>query len=295
MVIEEKFTQHSHDRWQLTTYRWSSGPAAPRAIILLSHGMGEHALRYRSSLASLIDSGFDVYAIDHRGHGASVVSPSHLGDFGPGGFAAVVSDLADLARFAKEAHPNTPIVLLGHSMGSTAVQLFLLRYPDLVHAVALSGSAAVDHLAKAMQDPLFLTKLNSDFEPARTPFDWLSRSDVEVDKYIEDPLCGFALRPESFASWFAFGPELADGQALAKLPKQLPVYIFSGELDPLNHLINGLRPVIDRYRAAGLKLTVDIFPGGRHEILNEQNRAEVVQKLADWMMEVLDSRQELRR
>jgi alpha-beta hydrolase superfamily lysophospholipase len=253
--------------------------------------MGEHTLRYRSSLVSLVESGYDVYAIDHRGHGATAASATDLGDLGPGGFAAIVSDLAELARFAKKSSPNTPILLLGHSMGSMAAQVFLLRYPTLVQGVALSGSAAVDHLAKAMQDPLFLTKLNSDFEPARTPFDWLSSSEAEVDRYIADPLCGFPLRPDSFASWFAFGPELADAQVLAQLPKQLPIYIFSGELDPLNHLIDALNPLIDRYKTAGLSVTVDIYRGRRHEILNEQNRAEVMRRLADWMEDVLDTRE----
>jgi alpha-beta hydrolase superfamily lysophospholipase len=289
-MIEESHTQHAVDGWKLATYRWAKDSKPPRAVILLSHGMGEHATRYRSSLRPLIDAGCEIFAIDHRGHGASVASQEELGDLGPGGFGAVVSDLAQLARSARAARPNAPIILLGHSMGSMAAQLFLLRHPELIDAMALSGSSAVDQLANAMlADPLLLTKLNTGFEPVRTPFDWLSRSSAEVDKYIADPLCGFALRPASFASWFGFAQELADAKSLANIPKRIPIYVFSGDLDPLNHLIRGLTPVINRYKQAGLTVTSDIYPGARHEILNEENRSEVLHKLSAWIANVLDT------
>jgi alpha-beta hydrolase superfamily lysophospholipase len=132
-----------------------------------------------------------------------------------------------------------------------------------------------------------LGALNASFEPARTKFDWLSRSEQEVDAYVADPLCGFGLTEESFRSLLSFGGMLADPRQLAQIRSTLPIYVFSGSHDPLNRDLHALQPVIDRYRSAGLDVVADIYPQARHEILNELNRSEVLTGLLSWINAVV--------
>jgi alpha-beta hydrolase superfamily lysophospholipase len=283
---ETRFEIRATDGQRLSAYYWT-GKGSPRAVIILSHGMGEHARRYPVALAPLIESDVDVYALDHRGHGATASGRHELGDLGVGGFAALVGDVLELTRVARKEQPGTPMILLGHSMGSMVAQLFVLKHSELIDGLALSGTAAVDLVAAATVNPGLL---NASFQPARTPFDWLSRDTEEVDAYLADPLCGFALVPTSFASMLSHGAQLADPAELAKIRRGLPVYVFSGAHDPLNRDLQALQPVVDRYRAAGHSVEVSIYPEARHEILNETNRAEVVAALGRWIDAVIDRR-----
>jgi alpha-beta hydrolase superfamily lysophospholipase len=125
--------------------------------------------------------------------------------------------------------------------------------------------------------------MNAQFAPGRTGFEWLSRDDREVDLYVADPGCGFSLVPESFGDLLAHGARMADPHAIGGIRKDLPVYITSGDHDPLVALLHGLDPLIERYRQAGLNVTVKMYPEGRHEILNETNRSEVVADLQRWI------------
>jgi alpha-beta hydrolase superfamily lysophospholipase len=280
-ITEQHVHLRERDGIALAAQRWSS-PVAPRLLLVVAHGMGEHSRRYLTPLSPLIEEGVEVYALDHRGHGASA-EPGAMGEFGVGGFAGLVADLAALVEVAQSEHPGLPIALLGHSMGSFAAQLFVLDHANLIDGLALSGSAALDMLAAAASGPDVLAALNSPFAPARTPFDWLSRDEAEVDAYVADPLCGFPLTASSFASMFGQASRLADPAMLATIPKDLPIYIFSGLSDPLSLALYGLQPLIQRYEAAGLSLTTDLYPEARHEILNETNRAEVVARLGAWL------------
>jgi alpha-beta hydrolase superfamily lysophospholipase len=282
--MDIRFTLSRPDGQSLACYHWSNGDK-PRAIIVVAHGMGEHALRYRPALAALIESGIAIYALDHRGHGATIaLSDRAAGDFGPGGFAAVVADLAALVEVARSANPDVPLFLLGHSMGSFIGQAFLIDHGSLVDGAVLVGTTAVDLLADAMaKEPDALAALNRPFEPARTPCDWLSRDDAQVDAYIDDPLCGFSLVPDSMVSLLSQGARLADPAKLARIPGGLPLYILIGARDVLVTDFGRLEPLVERYRAAGLDPVVMVYPDGRHEILNEINRDEVVGKLLDWL------------
>jgi alpha-beta hydrolase superfamily lysophospholipase len=151
----------------------------------------------------------------------------------------------------------------------------------------LSGSAALDMLPPPDPNGGGLEAFNAPFEPARTPFDWLSRDPKEVDKYVADPLCGFSVNAESMGSLFAAAAPLFEDGALARIRPTLPIYVFSGDKDPINGGLAWLTPLIDRYRAAGIKdVTHDFYAGGRHEMLNETNRAEVVAKLGAWIARV---------
>lgn len=247
MTKENRFTFPGAEGTPIAAYHWR-GDHSPHAALIVAHGMGEHAGRYRAGLAELIHDGVDVYAPDHRGHGAT--ASGQLGDLGSIGFSGLVSDLAILTRHVRDRHPDLPVILLGHSMGSYAVQLFVLDHSDLIDGIALSGSSALDVIAKAsaqIGDQEGFEALNVPFHPARTAFDWLSRDGDQVDAYVEDPLCGFGLTPSSFELLLANAGRLSDLRVLGDIPKDLPIYIFSGLADPLIVLLDALDPVIERY------------------------------------------------
>jgi alpha-beta hydrolase superfamily lysophospholipase len=268
---------------KVACYRWPA-VGKPVGVVQISHGMGEHSLRYADVAAYLNQAGFHVYANDHRGHGRTALSKEALGDFGLGGWDAVVEDMARLTRIARERDSGLPVVLLGHSMGSFATQAYLLDHSDLIAAAILSGSAAVDKLQISSSGDADLTAINREFEPARTPFDWLSRDPNEVDKYIADPLCGFGVIAASMATMMGASMRIIDPAQLARIRKDLPIWIMAGDRDPINHHLEWLRPVAERYRTAGIKdVTEKYYPDGRHEMFNETNRAEVYRDLLDWL------------
>jgi alpha-beta hydrolase superfamily lysophospholipase len=271
------------DGTRIAAYRWPA-TGITKAVLQISHGMGEHALRYFEPLQALRDNGVAIYANDHRGHGLTAKT---LGDFGPGGFAAVIDDMARLSEIAKREHPGKTLILLGHSMGSFALQIYLPVHSGLIDGAVLSGSAALDLMPPPDPSGGALTALNALFEPARTPFDWLSRDAREVDKYIADPLCGFSVDQPAMLSIFSAAAPLFEPGALQRIRGDLPIYLIAGDKDPLNGGLAYLAPLVERYRAAGVKdVTHDFYPGGRHEMLNETNRAEVVGRLGQFIAQV---------
>jgi len=289
-ATETAYSTSSIDGGTIRVYRWET-KSPRRGVVQIAHGMGEHALRYRPVAQALAAQGYDVYANDHRGHGELAAQADKLGVFGEGGFESVVADMATVTRMAREEVPGKPLVLLGHSMGSFASQLYMLDHSELVDGVALSGTTALDMLGAAAATGTWrLEDLNAAFEPARTPFDWLSRDQAEVDKYIADPLCGFNVTPESYGSLFAIAPRLANPKELARIRRNLPLFLFVGDLDPVNAKLAWFRPLIDRYREAGLTdVSSHVYGGARHEVLNETNRAEVVATLQAWIDRVAAS------
>jgi len=256
----------------------------PRAVVQIAHGMGEHAARYERVARALVAAGHAVYANHHRGHGPGAAAASMLGDFGPGGFAAVVADMAQVSQHARAQHPGVPLLLLAHSMGSFAAQLYLLDHIQLVSGVALSGTAATE-LRFANRDPnRKLQDMNAWIEQPRTPFDWLSRDACEVDAYIADPLCGFTITPASRQSMFAACDRLAALDAFVALPKDLPMILITGDQDQVNNHLAWFHPLVQRLRDAGLSdVQTRIYPGARHEVLNETNRDEVTAGLLMWV------------
>jgi alpha-beta hydrolase superfamily lysophospholipase len=175
-------------------------------------------------------------------------------------------------------------------MGSYAVQQYLLDHSADVDGVVLTGTAAIDLLEPALDldQPLDLAVFNAPFQPARTDFDWLSRDEAVVDAYIADPASGFGIDVESAKAMFLGARRLADPAQVAAMRSDLPVYIAVGEADPVNGGLALLTPLTDRYQAAGLTdVTVRVYPGARHEILNETNRDEVIAELNSWLDRVV--------
>jgi alpha-beta hydrolase superfamily lysophospholipase len=269
----------------VAAYRWDP-PGEPRAIVQLTHGMGEHAQRYAHLARTLAEQGYVVYAQDHRGHGETASSDAELGRIGGEGWDELVADIGRMSATARTEHPGLPLVLLGHSMGSFAVQQYLLDHSGDVDAVVLTGTALLDLLEPALDldQPMDLSMFNAPFAPARTDYDWLSRDEAQVDAYVADPHCGFGLDAEGGKQMFVAARRLADPDRLAGLRTDLPVYVAVGEHDPVNGELALVHGLVDRLREAGLgDVTLRTYPEARHEILNETNRDEVYADLLTWI------------
>ena len=290
MTTPDTFSYGSADGTQLVGYRWAPQDDQTTAgVVVLVHGMGEHIRRYDHFADALVSHGFVVYGHDHRGHGASLAATDEPGQLGPNGWSALVDDLNLPIARAKSDHPGLPVVMIAHSMGSFATQQFLLDHGTDVDAVALTGTAALDLLEPALDlsSDLDLSAFNAAFQPARTDFDWLSRDESVVDAYLAEPLCGFGIDATSAKEMFAGARRLADPAEVARMPHYLPMYAAVGSKDPVNAELTLLWALVDRYRAAGLSdVTVRVYDGGRHEILNEINREEVIEDLLQWLQRV---------
>ena len=285
----ERFRLTSSDGLCIACARWGSRTPA-RAVVQIAHGMGEHMGRYAGTVEVLVAAGLTVYANDHRGHGLTAGSPAHLGEFGKGGFELLVQDMVRLSELARDENPGLPLILLGHSMGSFAAQRYIIDHSQEIDGLILSGSGALDGLARAaLQAPVSENVLNAAFEPARTPFDWLSRDRDVVDAFMADPFCFADLHPDALASFLGTAPRLSNPVALRKVRRDLPIYLFSGSEDPVGQQLRGLRVLIDRYQDAGLRnIAFDFYPGGRHEMLNEINRRDVQTCLLGWISQLVE-------
>lgn len=309
-MIADAFALAGADGLSLHVRRWRPASGAPRATLQIVHGMGEHGGRYARFAEALCARGYEAYAADCRGHGRSVAEPALLGHLADDdGWNRAVADVALLqARIAHE-RPGVPHALLGHSMGSLLVLDRLTRGGAVLDAVLLSGSSgppgalrlvgwAVAHaerlrLGARGQSPLLRSLLfgrfNQPFEPATTPFDWLSRDPAEVARYVADPLCGFVLRVGGFCALATALGEMFRPERLAKIPGVLPILLASGERDPVHEGLRGLHALAQALRTAGVgHVEQKIYPGARHELLNETCRDEVTRDWIAWLDAALE-------
>ena len=275
----------------VTVYRWAP-PGPPRGIVQLTHGMGEHLLRYEPLAADLTGAGWLVVGQDHRGHGATARDGA-WGELGPGGWDELVRDIGRVGQAVRDDHPGLPLVLLGHSMGSFAAQQYVLDHSSELAGLVLTGTAALDLLEPALDldAPTDLSAFNAAFQPARTDYDWLSRDPAQVDAYVADPRCGFGLSAADNRQMFVSARQLADPDRLGQLRRDLPVYVAVGDQDPVNGQLVLVSVLVERLRAAGLTdVTLAVYEGARHEVFNETNRAEVVADLLGWLDRVVPAR-----
>ncbi|MBW0092754.1 alpha/beta hydrolase [Pseudonocardia sp. KRD-184] len=284
-----RFTVTGRDGTPVTAYRWDpAGP--PRAVVQLTHGMGEHVLRYGPFAHALVDAGFAVQGQDHRGHGATAGSDAALGAVGTDGWNGLVDDIGVLVEHGRAEHPGVPVVLFAHSMGSFAAQQWVLDNADRIDGLVLSGTAAIDLLEPALDldQPMDLAAFNAPFAPARTDYDWLSRDEAQVDAYVADPHCGFGVDVDGVKAMFGRAHDVADPARLAEIRKDLPVLVTVGEDDPVNGRLALVHALVGRLAEAGLTdVTLRTWPGARHEILNETNRDEVVADVLAWIERVV--------
>lgn len=284
LVLEEGFAIAGYDGAVIPVHRWRA-EAPPRGIVQIAHGWGEHSLRYRGFARELVAAGYVVYANDHRGHGGSVDCPAELGDFEQGGFPALVRDLGFVTDLAKSDYPGLPVMLIGHSMGSYCAQAYALDHSAAIAGLALVGGSSPDLRCKKLgKYGWFLADNNAAFEPARTPFDFISRDRAVVDAFLDDPLCGFVPTAGSQKSLLIHVPRLASVEEMRRIRPDLPVLLFTGDQDPINGFLAYFTPLVERYRAAGLgRVETRIYRGARHQLLHETNRDEVVGDVLAWL------------
>lgn len=274
--------------------------AEARRIVLLVHGMAEHANRYGRFGTALANAGAAVFAPHLRGHDPEAGDTrGHFGDW-----RRLLADLAAVRAEAVRRFPERPLVLFGHSMGSFVVQNLLVEQPDGVAAAVLSATdkppavlrwfglalASAERLrvgargTSAILQFLSFGSFNRAFQPARTEFDWLSSDPDEVDAYIADPACGFACDTASWRALLRTIGRVQSPAALRKLPAALPVLMVAGATDPVARQGAGPEALARAYRGAGLDdVEVRLYPGGRHELLNDRMRGEVTADILAWL------------
>jgi alpha-beta hydrolase superfamily lysophospholipase len=273
-----------------------------RSAVVIAHGASEHSGRYDRFARALAAAGHAPYALDHQGHGRTAAATG-VGRLGPRGMDGVLDDVGQLIALARAELPGRPVVLFGHSMGSLIAQGFVERSGHDLAGYVLSGCPGVPEFAPEMiggiEDALagglgdaaadLFAPFNEPFEPARTPFDWLSRDAAEVDRYIEDPWCGddmpLSYRYVASMLELATGAMLPDG--LDRTPKNLPVLLVTGEQDPASQMAERVRVLERALHDAGLDVVARYYAGARHELLNETNRDEVHDHILAWLDDVV--------
>lgn len=300
--MEARFTtQAQADQTVLHGHQWQ--PAKASAQLLIIHGMTEHSLRYQAFAQFLNQQGIGVTSWDLRAHGQTGKATHSLGSAETNQWSLMLKDIQQQLAEISAKYPEQPLFLMGHSMGSFLCLHFLQANHPLLAGCILSGSNYqppwLCHIAKtfaaleckrqgqnansAFLDFLFFGRFNRYFKPNRTDFDWLSRDTQQVDLYCQDSLCGFKVSNQFWYNMLSALARLSTHSSFCKLPTTLPFYILGGDQDPLS-LPNGLHKLSRQLRSAGIHdVTTAIYPGGRHEMLNEINQQEVWQALYQWL------------
>lgn len=285
---------------ELETRTWLP-EGTPRAIIQLVHGMAEHIARYDATAKRLNEAGFAVVGHTHLGHGDRA---QLLGWFAArDGWDALVSDVHALRTRTQAAYPGVPYFLLGHSMGSFVVRTYCQREQTGLSGVILSGTGHFEPIIlnaglllanlqcllggekkpSKLLEGMSFAGYNDAFAPARTAYDWLSKDSAIVDRYVADPYCGFPFTAGGYRDLFR-GLKHLYPKNLHTMAMDVPIRLFSGADDPVGARGAGVRATEQELQAAGVKtVTVQLYPAGRHEMLNELECATVWDDLIAWI------------
>ena len=303
-------TYIANDGEKIFYYHWKT--KNPKGVVQIAHGIGEHAGRYIPIASLLQEHGYEVYANDHRIHGNSVKSKDKLGVYdGENYFNDAVEDMYELTKVIKENHADQKIILFGHSMGSLLSREYVTRYGNDLRALVLSGTASYmkglgtvgmagasvvkfikgKRYSSETLKSLFFTEFNKKFKPNRTKVDWISRDEKQVDLFESDPLRIENFSTSVFIDILKGSKKINQKPTFEATPKNLPIYIFSGDKDPVGEMGKGIEKVAKQYKRAGINdLTIKIYEGGRHEMLNELNKEEVEQDFINWLNERIDAK-----
>ena len=276
-----------------------------RAVLQICHGMVEYIRRYDEFAQFLCEEGYYVVGNDHLGHGKSIQAKSEYGFFNEKyGNACVLGDMHTLRQRTEKKYPGVPYFMLGHSMGSSLLRQYIQMYGNGLSGAVLMGTVA-DHKKAAllfgkrlcrvmaafrgwhyrskMVDNLVLGAYNKKFKPARTRADWITSDNENLDMYVADPLCSFMFTVNAYYNVFSGMIGIQRKESVYMIPKGLPVLFVSGADDPVGEFGKGVRKIYEKYRAAGIRdVTLRLYTGDRHEILNETDRDQVYKDLLGW-------------
>jgi len=302
----KNFTFKSEEGTEIYVYNWfPNSDVKVKGVVQIAHGMAETAARYERFAEFMTKNGYIIYINDHRGHGKTAGSLENAGILADSdGFEWMVKDLHQLSDLIKKEHPELPLFLYGHSMGSYVAQRYIMLFGNELKGALLSGSNGKQGLIltigtmvakgeikkngrKAKSDKLNQMSFggfNRAFRPNRTDFDWLSRDNAEVDKYVNDPYCGFVCTTGFFYDLLTGLKEIEKKENIALVPKKLPILIFSGAQDPCGKNGKGVTKLLNTYKKHGIEdVTLKLYPEARHEVLNETNRDEVMNDFVKWV------------
>ncbi|HBH1339605.1 TPA: alpha/beta hydrolase [Clostridioides difficile] len=299
------FTFKGEEGLDIYTYKWEDeNIKKPKAVIQIAHGMAETAQRYETFAKVLTKNGYIVYINDHRGHGKTAKIIENVGHLAEKeGFRCLVEDMYTLTNIIKKENEDLPIYLFGHSMGSFASQRYIMDYSNNLSGLILCGSNGkqgiilnLAHLIINREIKKYgrrskSNKINNLIfggeiirRNEKTKFDWLSRDKEQVEKYINDPFCGVVCSCGFFYDLVQGLKEIEDKENLKKVPLDIPIYIISGDKDPIGKNGKGVLKLRDRYIKLGVKdVTCKLYKDGRHELLNEINREEVFEDIICWL------------
>ncbi len=276
-----------------------------KAVVQLSHGMAEFAMRYDRFAEICANNGIAFYGHDHRGHGETAANLNELGYLADkDGFQRVVLDVHEMVMKAHKDFPDKPVFLFGHSFGSFVSQSFIEQFGNDITGCILCGSAgprlplthAGHFIAGVIKfftgarkrsdfiDNLAFGSYNSHIQNPQSGFDWLSHDLAELQKYQDNPYCGFKCTNEFFYDFFGGLCTIHKKNNMKKIPVELPVFIISGEEDPVGDWGKTVPQLHAIYKENGIKdLTLKMYPECRHELLNETNHEEVEQDILGWI------------
>ncbi|MBQ8236779.1 MAG: alpha/beta hydrolase [Oscillospiraceae bacterium] len=288
-------------------YRWLP-EGAPKAVVQIVHGVAEYAARYAHFAAFLNSQGILVVAQDHMGHGESISGAAPQGYFSGGWFAAV-DDTYQLYLDTRKLYPGIPYVIFGHSMGSYITRSILARYPDSgIDAAVICGTGWMNPIAirasrltaemvclgngertpSPLLHKLMFGILNAGIRNPRTENDWLSRDEKQVDAYTADPLCGFAPTGGLVRDMMEGFAYVQRPDTLERMKKDLPVLFIAGGDDAVGDCGKGVERAAAEFRRSGMqRVSCKLYPGARHEILNEINKEAVYEDTVAWIKSVL--------
>lgn len=310
-MIKEEFSYDSRDgKSKLHAVRYLPDDRENvRCVLQVVHGMAEHVERYEEFAGFLTERGFVVTGEDHMGHGGSVGERGRYGYFCEQDPATVlVRDAHRLKKMTQASFPGVPYVILGHSMGSFIVRNYVFRYGTGVDGAIIMGTGmpsmalirlskvvvgvqkifcGSDHVSRLMNRLVF-GKNNKEVENARTSSDWLSRDEEKVREYVADPRCGFIFTVNGFSTLFELAFRLNQTESLERIPKKLPILMLSGTGDPVGEYGKAVQRSYDSLKAVQLEnIEMKLYEGARHELLNETNRAEVMNDICQWVEEAV--------
>lgn len=295
------FTElRAEDGRQIKLFSWLPQSEIHHSLII-SHGMAEHIHCYEEFASTCRDAGIAVYGANHRGHGDDAEKQGHYAD--QNGWHLVQDDLNMIVDHVKAQH-DLPVVLLGHSMGSFVAQNYAINHGKKLDGLILSGSnyqapfmyqigkfvASIERMRIGAATPspflgwLSFGSFNKKFKQTRTDFDWLSSNPTSVDRYIADAYCGFDCTPQFWIDFLSGLNTISQPNAFSVIPTSLPIYVFSGDKDPVGLQGKGVLALIKQLQTqSGAQVDHLLYPDGRHEMLNEVNAKTVYQNVIDWI------------